>query len=165
MRSRSEFDAYVLSRAHSLLRLAAAVVGDRADAEDVLQDTLVAVYLHWPRIRGDERDAYVRTALIRRCIDLLRRRARRPTTPLTQVDETDLPDASDAIADADETLRLLHALAPRQRAVLALRYLDDRSDAQIAQILGISPRTVKSTTSQALGTLRRRLAITTGAER
>jgi RNA polymerase sigma-70 factor (sigma-E family) len=165
MANRQDLDAYVLSRAGSLMRLAVATVGDRGDAEDALQDTLVAVYVHWRRIRPTERDAYVRTALMRRCIDTLRRRGRRPATRPAQADDAHVPDPATAVADTDQTLRLLRTLPPRQRAVLALRYLDDQSDQQIAQILGISPRTVKATTSHALSALRRTMSVTEGASR
>jgi RNA polymerase sigma-70 factor (sigma-E family) len=149
---------YVGARWNSLVGYAAVVSGESAEAEDLVQTVLVKVAIRWPLLRDkDDLDAYVRTAIVRTQISRWRRRrialdaAPAPTVHGgASYDDTERTDTSLAVASA------LRQLPPRQRAVLVLRYLADRSEAQTAAALGCSVGTVKSQTSKALSTLRRR---------
>jgi len=152
---RETFQAYVVARSGSLLRTAYLLTGDRADAEDLLQQALAKTWLAWDRIREREAvDGYVRRVMVNTRTSLWRRR---------RVDEyatDELPersDSRDATADSDLHDALWSALAtlPRkQRAAVVLRYYEDLSEDETARVLGVSVGTVKSTTSRALVKLR-----------
>jgi len=151
------FEDFVLARSGSLLRTALLLTGqDRAEAEDLLQLALERAYRHWPRIcRSGEPERYVRGILANASADRWRRLARRRERPLPATGAGPaLPDHTAAIADRDYLLRALAALPPRQRAVLVLRYFDDLSEAETAQMLGCSLGTVKSQAARGLARLR-----------
>ncbi len=153
--AREDFRSYVTGRSASLLRTAYLLTGNRADAEDLLQTALAKTYLSWDRIREREAvDGYVRRVMVNTQTSWWRRR---------KVDEhpTDsLPDSGcgrDATADLDLHDALWTALSQlpkRQRAMVVLRYYEDLSEAETAQVMGVSVGTVKSTTSRALAKLR-----------
>jgi RNA polymerase sigma-70 factor (sigma-E family) len=151
------FDDYVASRGAALLRLAFMLTGDQHLAEDLTQDVLVRIYGRWSRVAGMEQvDAYVRRTLINRHVSWRRRRSS-GEVPLAEPSEVAHPaadDGSDAAADRDQAWRLLAMLPPRQRAVLVLRYYEDLSDREVADVLGCSAGTVRSQASRALATLR-----------
>lgn len=149
----AEFDEFVLARAGHLRRVAFLVIHDWQLAEDVVQDALVKVYLAWPRIRPASLEAYVRRAVINTAISATRK-ARREV-PSGHVPDTAVDD--DLALDAG-VCRVLSVLPPRQRAVVALRFLDDLAVAEVAEILGISEGSVKSQTSRGLSVLRRALS-------
>ena len=151
------FEDFVHARSSSLPRTALLLTGqNRAEAEDLLQLALERAYRHWPRIcRSDEPERYVRKILANASADRWRGLARRPEQPLREaVRVAVVPDHAPWIADRDYLLRALAALPPRQRAVLVLRYFDDLSEAETAQMLGCSLGTVKSHTARALARLR-----------
>jgi RNA polymerase sigma-70 factor (sigma-E family) len=147
---REDFEAFVAARYAALLRTAYLLTGDHHDAEDLLQQSLVKAVGAWRRIEGDP-EPYVRTILVRQNVSRWRRRRWRELT-------TDAPperQVSDEGADDRMTLhRALGVLAPRQRAVIVLRYYEDLSEAQTAEALGIAVGTVKSQTRDALRRLR-----------
>ena len=152
--SEEEFRAYVAARHASLLRTGYLLTGNRADGEDLVQTALAKTYLSWERIREREAvDAYVRRIMVNTRTTWWRRR---------HVDEfatTDLPEhgGRDATADVDLHDALWSALSKlprRQRAAVVLRYYEDLSEAETADILGVSVGTVKSTVSRALVKLR-----------
>jgi RNA polymerase sigma-70 factor (sigma-E family) len=143
----ASFEEYCAARGKALLRVAHALTGNVQDAEDLLQTALLKCYRRWGGI--DEPDAYVRKVLVR--THLGRRWGRERAT--ARVPETATPDRHDT-EDRDEVLRLLALLAPRQRAVLVMRYLLDLSDATIADELGVSQSTVRTQALRALSTLR-----------
>lgn len=140
------------------MRTAYLVVWDAAEAEDLVQECLLVVARRWPRVRGmDHPYAYARRVLINLALDGAQHRARR------RLELVDHGSAGvDAIADESSTRRLhavgvraeliqaLATLPPRQRAVLVLRYFEDLSEAQVAELLGCSVGTVKSTASRGL---------------
>ena len=131
-----------------LRRQAYLVVRDWHTAEDMVQTTFVKLYVAWPRIREDGLEAYTRRTLINACLSHLRKH-RRETVP------GELPDRSVDGTSGDLDLdRALALLPPRQRAVIALRYLEDLSVADVAEALGVAPGTVKSQTAHALESLR-----------
>ena len=152
-----EFREFVAARSGALLRTAYLLAGDWATAEDLLQTALTKTYLAWKRLGGIEAiEPYARRVLVNTSTSWWRRRwhGERPTEVLPEhagVDEIEQQ------LDRDALWRHLQALPARQRAVLVLRFYEDMSEAQTAALLEISPGTVKSQTSRALNTLRRRL--------
>jgi RNA polymerase sigma-70 factor (sigma-E family) len=149
---------YVTARWPALVRYATVVCGDAVEGEELAQAALVRVAARWwaLRDRGDI-DAYVRTSIVRGHLNVrhrLRRREQRVAEPPDHP-ATGRADPTDVVSRSVDLRRALASLPPRQRAVLALRYLEDRSEAQTADILGCSVGTVKSQASKALATLRR----------
>jgi RNA polymerase sigma-70 factor (sigma-E family) len=151
------FEDFVRARSGALFRTALLLTGqDRAEAEDLLQGALERAYRHWGRIcRHGDPERYVRRILANASTDRWRRLVRRP--------EHELPgdgggavsgDHAGDVADRDYLLRALAGLAPRQRAVLILRYYCDLPEAEVAQALGCSVGTVKSQASRGLTRLR-----------
>jgi RNA polymerase sigma-70 factor (sigma-E family) len=152
----SGYTEFVEARGRALLRTACLLTGDRAEAEDVLQDALVKAALKWPRISRDGNpEPYVRQILYTVTIDRWRWRNRRAPEQLGL--SYDRPTKDDAGADADRRLIVSAALArltPRQRQVLVLRFYEDLTEAQTAQTMRCSVSTVKSQTRHALQRLR-----------
>ncbi|MEH0929589.1 SigE family RNA polymerase sigma factor [Micromonospora sp. CPCC 205558] len=152
-----QFREFVAARSAALLRTAYLLTGDWATAEDLLQTALTKTYLAWKRLGGIEAvEPYARRVMVNTSTSWWRRRwhGERPTEVLPEqagVDEIEQQ------LDRDLLWRHLRELPNRQRAVLVLRYYEDMSEAQTAAMLDISPGTVKSQTSRALATLRRRL--------
>ncbi|MER7330409.1 MULTISPECIES: SigE family RNA polymerase sigma factor [unclassified Micromonospora] len=152
-----EFRDFVAARSGALLRTAYLLSGDWATAEDLLQTALTKTYLAWKRLGGIEAiEPYARRVMVNTSTSWWRRRwhGERPTEVLP---ERAAVDEIEHQLDRDLLWRHLSALPTRQRAVLVLRYYEDMSEAQTAALLNISPGTVKSQTSRALGTLRRRM--------
>jgi RNA polymerase sigma-70 factor, ECF subfamily len=151
------FGAFVAARSSALLRTAVLLAGgDRQHGEDLLQDAFAETYRRWNRIASIEAsEAYTRTILVRLATRRWRRRRYEP-----RLDEVE-PERPASVADDVEleldVERYLRALPARQRAVVVLRYFDDRTEAEIAQLLGCAPGTVKSHASRALATLRGQL--------
>jgi RNA polymerase sigma-70 factor (sigma-E family) len=153
-----DFVEYVEARGPRLYRLACLLMaGNRALAEDVLQTTLEKGFLSWGKVRDpNAADAYMRTILVRTAA---RSRASRSAAPLPG----DLEVRARSGSQEDETLGRLELwpyicqLPARQRSVIVLRYYEDLSEAEIAQVLGCSQGAVKSHSSRALASLRRHL--------
>ena len=153
-----EFREFVAARSAALLRSAYLLAGDWATAEDLLQTALTKTYLAWRRLGEIEAvEPYARRVLVNTATSWWRRRwhGERPTEFLP---ERAVADATEEQLDRDLLWKHVKALPTRQRAVLVLRFYEDMSEAQTAELLDISPGTVKSQTSRALGTLRQRLA-------
>ena len=144
------FVEYFRARAHPLRRLAYALCGDWHTAEDLVQLTFVRLYRRWPSIRDESVDAYARQVVVNAF--LTHRRARRRESLMA-----DLPERAPSSTDPAETLAVRHALAdlaPRQRAAVVLRYLEDLPVAEVAALLGITEGTVKSQTARAIQSMR-----------
>lgn len=161
-----EFTAFVAERTHALFRTAYALTGNQHAAEDLLQAALAKLALYWNRVSVDP-EAYARRIIYREHISVWRRMWRRRELPTA-----DPPDPRTAHGDhagpALDRMMLrsvLLTLPPRQRAVIILRYLEDRSEQEVADILGCSTGTVGSQASRALGKLRAGLAATEGVAR
>jgi RNA polymerase sigma-70 factor (sigma-E family) len=140
-----------------LYRLAYAVSGDRAAAEDDLQNAFAKVYSNWGRVRrADHPEAYVRRIVLNEVLGgrrngfLKRERPRQVVEPAGAVAS---PEAG--VVDRDAIWTAVLALPARQRAVVVLRYYEDLSEAEIAEALGCSRGTVKSQASAAITALRR----------
>lgn len=155
-----EFRDFSAARSSSLLRLAILLTGDHHLGEDLLQTTLVKVYLAWGRVREPAAAyAYSRRVMTTTYTSWWRRKsfAERPVgdRPLGDTHAPTAPqDAFRAVDDRDELRRLFTALTRMERAVLVLRLVEDLSVAETARELGIPAGTVKSHTSRALRRLR-----------
>jgi RNA polymerase sigma-70 factor (sigma-E family) len=152
----ASYDAFVRASTIPLLRVAWLLTGDHHAAQDLVQETHVRMASRWGSITRHDGDptAYARTVLHRIHIDQWRRRRRRPEHLVDAPPDRGVDDGTDA---ADLRLALTHALArltPRQRSVLVLRYLEDRTEAQTAAVLGCSVSTVKSQARHAILRLR-----------
>jgi RNA polymerase sigma-70 factor (sigma-E family) len=158
-RAAPEVTALYAEHALGLVRLAVLLVGDRASAEDVVQDAFLGLYRRWDRLPDTSAPlAYVRVSVLNGCRTTLRRRSRsRLAAPLT-----DRPaESAEALALLSEEQRAvadaLRRLPERQREALVLRYYLSLSEAEIAAAMGISRGTVKSATSRALAAVGRTL--------
>jgi RNA polymerase sigma-70 factor (sigma-E family) len=143
------FDAFVRARHTALLRYGLVLTGDPHSAADLVQDALERTGLAWSRVQqqGDP-EGYVRRVMANRNISTWRRlRRERLVDVLPEQVHEDLP-RDDALWNA------LARLPNRQRTVLALRYYEDLSEAEIARVLGIAPGTVKSQASKGIASLR-----------
>lgn len=150
------YEEFVRASTVPLLRVAWLLTGDAHDAQDLVQETHVRMASRWGAITRHDGDptAYARTVLHRIHIDQWRRRQRRPERLVEVPPERGVADGTDA---ADLRLVLTEALArltPKQRSVLVLRYLEDRTEAQTAAVLGCSVNTVKSQARHAILRLR-----------
>lgn len=155
-----EFGAFVSAEGDRLIRQAWLLAGDLSSGQDLLQEVLVKAAKHWPKIRDGSPRAYCSAVMATTAID--RHRRRRWREVLTdRPPERAGPDPHAASDDQDAVIALLRSLPPRQRAVLVLRYMQDQSEAEIADQLEISVGTVKSTASKALSALRAAAANTT----
>lgn len=168
-RARQEFELFVAHATKDLLRTAYLVAWDLSTGEDLVQECLLRVARRWPRVRAMQYpEAYARRVLLNLALDGAKSRGRdraelgaERAVTLQFLGDAPAAVALGAVDNRDELVTALGALAPRQRAVLVLRYLEDLSEAQTAQALGCSVGTVKNTASHALEKLRRLMAITT----
>ncbi|WP_064741766.1 SigE family RNA polymerase sigma factor [Hamadaea tsunoensis] len=147
-----EFEEFVRTRSHHLLRLAYALTGDHALAEDLLQTALARSWSAWRRVNGDP-EPYVRRVLVNTFNSWWGRRWR-GELPTETLPERVAAGPPSAVEDRDEVRRALLRLPRQQRAVVVLRFLEDLSEAQTAELLGITPGAVKTHSSRALARLR-----------
>ncbi len=142
------FDDFVHARFAGLLRFGRALTGDEDRGADLVQDALARTLPRWDRIRADDPEGYVRTVMVHRNISVWRalRRERLTGEP---------PETAVADRVRDQALwSAMRQLPPRQRTVIALRYLADQTEAQTASLMGCSIGTVKSQASAAMQRLR-----------
>jgi RNA polymerase sigma-70 factor (sigma-E family) len=154
--SAQQFTSYVRARGSVLLRTARSLTANPCDAEDLLQTALAKTYLAWDRI--DDRgalDRYVRRTLVNTRTSQWRRR-RVDELTCEEVPESGAadPDPAERQAQRDVLWGAIGRLPARQRAMLVLRYYEDLSEAQTAEVMGVSVGTVKSAVSRALVKLR-----------
>ena len=151
----ADFESWLVAREHALQRTALLLTGgDSHSAQDLVQNTLAKLYLAWGRIDHRERvDAYARRILVNEHRSAWRRSWRRH-----EVATDVLPDAPAAAQEYDGAHDAVWAfvatLPPRQRAVIVLRYYEDLTEAQTADLLGVTVGTVKSQAHKALASLR-----------
>jgi RNA polymerase sigma-70 factor (sigma-E family) len=155
----TDFDEFVAAHVDDLLRTAYLIVWDEAEAEDLVQECLLEVARRWPRVRRMERPrAYARRILVNLAIDGARGRARRRSELEAGASASPIEvDPLSALDTRAELLEVLGQLPARQRAVLVLRYFNDLTETQVAEVLGCSPGTVKSSASRGLARLREAL--------
>jgi RNA polymerase sigma-70 factor (sigma-E family) len=155
-----DFDEFVAGNLEQLLRTAYLITWDQGEAEDLVQECMFKVARRWPRVRRMAQPrAYARRILINLALDDAHGRARRRGELEAPAPEPDEParDLLAGLETRDELLDALARLAPRQRAVLVLRYFNDLTEADTAEVLGCSPGTVKSNASRGLARLREAL--------
>ncbi len=148
------FTDFVEARSSSLFRTAYLMVGEHQLAQDLLQEALVKTLIAWPRLRDPSTvEAYTRRIVVTTSISWKRRRSfhERPSETLP---ERATPDAVDALVSHDAVLAALQSLPPRQRAAIVLRYYQDLTEAQTAELMGCSVGTVKSQVSAGRSKLR-----------
>jgi RNA polymerase sigma-70 factor (sigma-E family) len=157
-----DFDRFVAQHGDGLVRTAYLIVFDLVEAEDLVQETLFKVARRWPKVRRmDHPLAYARRILVNLALDGSAGRSRRRAELSNSVSGRDPVAPVAPTFDAhDDLYRALAELPPRQRAVLVLRYFNDLTEAQTADVLGFSPGTVKSNASRGLARLREALAPT-----
>jgi RNA polymerase sigma-70 factor (sigma-E family) len=152
----ADYSEYVEFRLPALRRLALLLCQDRHRADDLVQQAVIRVYVHWAKASAaDNTDAYVNAILVR---EFLHERRSGWTRRVSVTDQ--LPEAPILTADRDSLMDLqaaVAALPPRQRAALVLRYYCDLNIDQTAATLGCTAGTVKSQTAKALAALRSRL--------
>lgn len=161
MADESEFDGFVATRSAALLRSAYLLVQDEGLAEDLLQTALTKAWFAWKRI--EEPEAYVRRIMVTTSASWWRRRWNGETP--TDTPESPRVTGSDEPADAQDVWVAIGHLPRRQRAVVVLRYLEDRSEAETASLMGCSVGTVKSQAAKALAKLRSDGALQQDVER
>jgi RNA polymerase sigma-70 factor (sigma-E family) len=148
-----------LYQAHalSLARLALLMLGDQAEAQDMVQDAFLGLYRRWHKLASaDAAPGYLRTSVLNGCRTALRRRSR----PVTYPQDLPLPSAEATAIQTEEQRAVLAAvrrLPARQREALVLRYYLDMTEDQAAQAMRVSRGTVKSATSRAITAVGRML--------
>lgn len=148
----ADFSAFVATRSHQFHRYALLLTTSHHAAEDLVQTGLAKAYASWPRVvRADDPVAYVHGIITKSFLSSKRRRSS-TELPVAEVRES-------ATSDADPTQRLalfaaLAELSPIDRAVVVLRYWEDRSLRETAQALGLSEAAVKNRSARALQGLR-----------
>lgn len=150
------FEEYVSARLGALLRYATVVTWDPHLAEDITQNVLVRAAGRWRRIAAlDSPERYLKKMVVNEFLSLRRRRAARlvPAERLDRLSPT-VPDHADAHGERDGMLRLIADLTPRQRAVIALRFYEDQTIEEIADVLRCRPVTVRTHLHRALAALR-----------
>ena len=150
------FEEFAATRMPAVLRFAAILAGDRATAEDLAQEVLMRAYSRWDRIGGlDFPELYVRKMMLNEYLSWRRRSTRQiPVGDGAFGPASAAPDHAAEYSEREALLAEIGKLPRRQRAVLVLRYYEDRCDAEIAELLGCSPGTVRSHASRALAALR-----------
>jgi RNA polymerase sigma-70 factor (sigma-E family) len=150
------FEAFVNESGDGLLRMAVLLTSDPHYAEDVYQETLHRLSMRWSKV--DSPRAFCRRVMHNIVIDQARARRRRPLElGLTQTRESADPQSGDLAAAVELRPTLfaaLDTLTAQQRAIVVLRYFDDRSENEVAELLGVAPGTVRSTLSRAVAQLR-----------
>jgi len=138
------FEALYAAEATAMSRLAYLMVGSPEQAQELVHDAFAKLYERWDRV--DNPGAYLRTCVVNGCRDSLRRRL---------LADRERPDVRpDAELGADHLVDALATLPHKERAAVVLRYYEDRSEADIADLLGVRPGTVKSLLHRGLASLR-----------
>jgi RNA polymerase sigma-70 factor (sigma-E family) len=153
----ASFSSYVRARGPVLLRTARSLTANPSDAEDLLQTALTKTYVAWDRIEDHRAlDGYVRRALLNTRTSQWRKRKVDEFASDELPEPTGLPgpDPAEQQVLHDAMWRAVMRLPDRQRAMVVLRYYEDLSEVQTAEVLGVSVGTVKSAVSRALGKLR-----------
>ena len=153
-----------LYQAHAvrMIRIALLMLGDRAAAEDVVQDAFLGLFRRWDGLHDTGKvEAYIRSAVLNGCRDAIKRRSRRDRRDRAAVfDLGELPSAEAAALISEDRRRILaglRLLPGRQREALVCRYYLELSEEETASAMGVSRGTVKSTSSRAIAALGRML--------
>jgi len=148
------FSEFVEARSSSLFRTAYLMVGDHQLAQDLLQEALVKTLIAWPRLRDRTNvDAYTRRIVVTTSISWRRRRSFHER-PIGILPERVDPDPTEAVVTHDAVIAALLTVPPRQRAAIVLRYYEDLTEVQTAEVMGCSVGAVKSQVAAGLKRLR-----------
>jgi RNA polymerase sigma-70 factor (sigma-E family) len=155
---RQAFDAYIRARGHRLVRTAYLLTGDHQVAEDIVQNALASALTSWRRVKDVANlDAYLYAALVNARSRWWRRRWH-GEIPAEILPEPPAHHDGNRYEVYDQLLTVLRTLPERQRAAVVLRYYEDLTEAQTAELLGCTVGTVKSQTARGLAKLRAALA-------
>jgi RNA polymerase sigma-70 factor (sigma-E family) len=149
------FEEFAAQRLPALLAFATVLTGQPAAAEDLVQEVLIRANSRWDQIAGlDRPDLYIRKMLLNEFLSWRRRSLRLIPAGDALAPRDSVPDHAVEFAEHQAMLAEIAKLPRRQRAVLVLRYYEDRSDAEIAELLGCQPSSVRAYASRALAALR-----------
>jgi RNA polymerase sigma-70 factor (sigma-E family) len=153
----TDFESWLVAREPALQRLALLLAGDEHTAQDLVQTSLAKLYLAWDRLDDrDNLDAYARRILVNEHRTAWRRPWRRREVVTDAPPDRPRPPV-EYDGGREVVWEFVASLPPRQRAVIVLRYYEQLTEAEIAEVLGISAGTVKSQASRAIAALRTRL--------
>ena len=160
-----QLEQLLAERGSSLMAAAIALAGSRQDGEDLLQAALERVLRKPRQVQGDV-EGYLRRVLYNLAADGWRRRGtwRQKLLPVLRAEPAQEPDPTGEVDQRDALVRLLGQLPPRQRAVIVLRYWEQRSETETAALLGCSEGTVKSAAARGLQHLRELAALEDSTE-
>jgi RNA polymerase sigma-70 factor (sigma-E family) len=154
-----EFTDFVADHGARLLRTACLVTGDSHLGEDLVQTALAKAYGSWAKVRqADQPVAYVRRLMINTHLSWVRRLTN-TERPLERFPDAGTGDHQTAHAETDEMRQALLRLSPRVRAAVVLRYFEDLSEADTAQLMGCSRSTVNNHVTRGLAALRALLVV------
>lgn len=149
------YAAFVEEHRDSMYRLAMVLTTDSHRAQDLVQSTLTRVLERWDQVSAaTHQHAYARRVMV----NLFMTEARKPRREFPLENAGPLPTehpGHEIVEARDLGIRLLRDLPPRQRAAMALRFLEDKTDVEIASILGCTQPTVRSLISRGIRTARR----------
>ncbi len=148
-----EFRDFYYTQVADLRRLALFISANPADAEDLAQEALLKAYTAWPRIRNADPGPYVRRTLVNLC----RSNYRRKVLERRKAPELQLSSLQPDVAEAMLVAQALSMLSPIKRAVVVMRFYEDMSETDIANVLERPLNTVKSDLRRALIRLRAEL--------
>jgi len=156
--ARRHVTALYQAHALSLARLALLMLGDQAEAQDVVQDAFLGLYRRWHKLAStDAAPGYLRASVVNGCRTALKRRSR-PAVPGNGPEYLDSAEATAIQTEEQQAvLAAVRRLPTRQREALVLRYYLDMTEDQAAQAMGVSRGTVKSATSRAITAIGRML--------
>ena len=150
-----DFESWLAAREGSLQRTAHLLTGNVYAAQDLVQNTLAQLYRGWDRIRYvDNVDAYARRALVNEFRTAWRRPGRRVELLVEVVPDRPAPDSPSYDGSREAVWQFVCSLPSKQRTVVVLRFYEQLTEAEIADLMGISVGTVKSQSSRALASLR-----------
>jgi RNA polymerase sigma-70 factor (sigma-E family) len=155
----ASLEELVAAHGQSLFRLAFMLTGTRHAAEDLYQETWVTAHRKWPKIsRADRPGAYLRRVMVNGYISQSRKRSstEMPLEDLSSSTSLRVVGPEAAHVERDEMWGLLASLPRAEQAALVLRFYEDLSDQEAAEVLGCRPSTVRANTSRALARLRDR---------
>jgi RNA polymerase sigma-70 factor (sigma-E family) len=151
-----DFDTYAGAAWPRLVRTALLLTGDFHEAEDLVQTTLAKVYARWGRVPPDDVDFYVRRSLVNNNLSRLRRRRVTHLLMPFLPERVHQPDNghAESVERRAAVTEALATLSARQRTVLVLRYWEDLTETDIAELLSCSLGTVKTHARRGLAALR-----------
>ncbi|TWD79376.1 RNA polymerase sigma-70 factor (sigma-E family) [Kribbella amoyensis] len=158
---RCDFESYVSTRYGALLGLGYLLTQDRALAEDLVQTALIRCWSSWHRVRSEDPHAYVRRVMVNAHTEWWRRRRGRTEVPsedpLAEAPRPEYVSGLVGLVEHADLIQALRRLPRRMCAAVVLRYFEDLTEAETAEVMGCSVGTVKSQTHRALTRLRAEL--------